>query len=112
MKSLISLTALISAGAVAMAGATWAETGNSEELTLFSEAQIDIQRALTVALESANGKIASIEFENEAGKSVYEVVAVAPDGAMTEILIDANDGTVIGQSPYTDDDDEEDDGND
>ena len=78
MKSLISLTALISAGAVAMAGATWAETGNSEELTLFSEAQIDIQRALAVALESANGKIASIEFESEDGKAAYEAVAVAP----------------------------------
>ena len=99
MKSLISLTALISAGAVAMAGVTWAETGNSEELTLFSEAQIDIQRALTVALDSADGKIASIEFESEDGKAVYEAVAVAPDGSMTEILINADDGTVTAERP-------------
>lgn len=112
MKRMISLTALVSAGAVAMAGATWAETRNSKAMTLFSEAQIDIQRALTVALDSADGKIASIEFENEVGKPVFEAVAVAPDGAMTEILINANDGTVIAQGPYTDDDDEEDDDND
>jgi hypothetical protein len=31
---------------------------------------------------------------------------------MTEILINANDGTVIAQSPYGDDHDEEDDDND
>lgn len=30
---------------------------------------------------------------------------------MTEILIDANDGSVIAQGPYMDDDDEEDDDN-
>ena len=99
MKRMISLTALITGGAVAMASVTWAETENSKEMTLFSEAQIDIQRALTVALDSADGKIASIEFENEDGKAVYEAVAVAPDGSMTEILINADDGTVTAERP-------------
>lgn len=78
MKRMISLIALISAGAVAMADVTWAETENSKEMALFSEAQIEIQRALTVALDSAEGKIASIEFESEDGKAAYEAVAVAP----------------------------------
>ncbi|UWR34950.1 PepSY domain-containing protein [Sulfitobacter sp. W027] len=111
MKRMISLTTVIAAGAVAIAGIARAETENSKEMTLFSEAQIDIQKALTVALEVVDGKIASIEFEGEDGKAVYEAVAVSPDGAMTEILIDANDGSVIAQGPYMDDDDEEDDDN-
>ena len=111
MKRMISLTTVIAAGAVAMAGMARAETENAKEMTLFSEAQIDIQKALTVALEGVDGKIASIEFESEDGKAVYEAVAVSPDGATTEILIDANDGSVIAQGPYMDDDDEEDDEN-
>jgi len=111
MKRMISLTTVIAAGAVAIAGMARAETENSKEMTLFSKAQIDIQKALTVALEGVDGKIASIEFESEDGRAVYEAVAVSPDGAMTEILIDANDGSVIAQGPYMDDDDEEDDEN-
>lgn len=111
MKRLISLTALIAAGAVAMAGMALAETENAKKMTLFSVAQIDIQKALTIALEGVDGKITSIEFESEDGKAVYEAVAVAPDGSMTEILIDANDGSVIAQGPFMDDDDEKDDDN-
>lgn len=111
MKRMISLTALIAAGAVAMAGMALAETENAKEMTLFSVAQIDIQKALTIALEGVDGKITSIEFESEDGKAVYEAVAVAPDGSMTEILIDANDGSVIAQGPFMDDDDEKDDDN-
>lgn len=76
---------------------------------MFSEAQFDIQKALTVALDAMDGKIASIEFESEDDEAVYEAVAVATDGAMTEILIDANDGSMIAQSPYMDNDDEKDD---
>ncbi|MEP2952779.1 MAG: PepSY domain-containing protein [Sulfitobacter sp.] len=111
MKRMISLTTLIAAGAVAMAGMALAETENAKEMTLFSVAQIDIQKALTIALEGVDGKITSIEFESEDGKAVYEAVAVAPDGSMTEILIDANDGSVIAQGPFMDDDDEKDDDN-
>jgi uncharacterized membrane protein YkoI len=111
MKRMISLTALIAAGAVALAGMAFAETENGKEMTMFSGAQIDIQQALTVALDGMDGKIASIEFESEDGKAAYEAIAVASDGSMTEILIDANDGTVIAQGPYKDDDDEEDDDN-
>jgi|TARA_R110002072_G_scaffold138912_2_gene282416 uncharacterized membrane protein YkoI len=112
MKRMISLTAMIAAGTVATTGMALAETDDAKEMAMFSEAQFDIQKALTVALDAMDGKIASIEFESEDGKAVYEAVAVAPDGAMTEILIDANDGTVIAQGPYGDDDDEEDDDND
>ena len=111
MKRMISLPTLIAVGAVAMAGMALAETENAKEMTLFSEVQIDIQKALTVALEGVDGKIASIEFESEDGKAVYEAVAVAPDGSMTAILINANDGTVIAQRPHMADDDEEDDEN-
>lgn len=55
MKRIISLTTVIAAGAVAMAGMARAETENAKEMTLFSEAQIDIQKALTVALEGVDG---------------------------------------------------------
>ena len=99
MKRMISLSTVIAAGAVAIAGMARAETENAKEMTLFSEAQIDIQKALTVALEGVDGKIASIEFESEDGKAVYEAVAVAPDGSMTEILINADDGTVTAERP-------------
>lgn len=109
MKRIISLTALIAAGAVATAGMALAESDDAKEMTMFSEAQIDIQEALAVALDGMDAKIASIEFESEDGKAVYEAVAFAPDGTMTEILIDANAGTVIAQDPYMDDNEEDDD---
>ena len=96
-------------GAVATAGMALAESDDAKEMTMFSEAQIDIQEALAVALDGMDAKIASIEFESEDGKAVYEAVAFAPDGTMTEILIDANAGTVIAQDPYMDDNEEDDD---
>lgn len=111
MKRMISLTAMIAAGTVATTAMALAETDDAKEMAMFSEAQFDIQKALTVALDAMDGKIASIEFESEDGEAVYEAVAVATDGAMTEILIDVNDGSVIAQGPYTDDDDEKDDDN-
>ena len=76
---------------------------------MFSEAQIDISQALSIAMKGVDGKVSSIEFESEDGKAVYEAVAVAVDGSLSEIVIDADDGTVIAQGAYIDDDEEEDD---
>lgn len=84
MKRMISLTAMSAAGTVATTGMALAETDDAKEMAMFSEAQFDIQKALTVALDAMDGKIASIEFESEDGEAVYEAVAVATDGAMTE----------------------------
>ncbi len=105
MKHSILKVALVVSSALSAAGMALANTSDAEELKMFSEAQIDIQQALLIGMDGTDGKVSSIEFESEDGKAVYEVVAVAPDGSLSEIVIDANDGTIIERGPYVDDDD-------
>tara|TARA_R110002020_G_scaffold98861_16_gene235111 strand:- start:98 stop:445 length:348 start_codon:yes stop_codon:yes gene_type:complete len=111
MKRSLSITALVLAGAVAAAGMAFAETTDAQETVMFSEAKIDMQQALTIAMNGLDGKVSSIEFESEDGRAIYEAVAVSADGSLSEIVIDANDandGTVIAQGAYLDDDEMED----
>ena len=108
MKHSHTIAALVVSGAVTAAGTAFGETTDAQERTRFSQAQIDIQQALTIAMEGLDGKVSSIEFESEDGRAVYEAVAVSADGSLSEIVIDAGDGTVIAQGAYLDDDEVED----
>jgi uncharacterized membrane protein YkoI len=51
--------------------------------------------ATNVATAEANGSVGEVELENEDGTPVFEVELVTSDGSETEVVIHANDGTVI-----------------
>lgn len=57
---------------------------------------IGFARAEQIALEHVKGKVTDIERERKLGKDVFEVEIRTPEGVKMEVLVDANDGTVLG----------------
>ncbi|MFO0775798.1 MAG: PepSY domain-containing protein [Nitrospiraceae bacterium] len=62
---------------------------------LVKEAKVTIEQAIKTATEKAPGTVVEAELEREHGKTVWEVEIVGADGGVTEVVIDAADGTVL-----------------
>jgi uncharacterized membrane protein YkoI len=91
----IVLTAVLALGMVALFGATaWADDkGNVADLA--KEAKVTIDQAIKTALDKVPGTPVEAELEKKHGKTVWEVEVLGADGKVTEVHIDAADGTVI-----------------
>ena len=62
---------------------------------LRKEAKISMKKARSIALTKASGKIKSAELEREKGKLLYSFDISNSKGTITEVQVDALDGSVI-----------------
>ena len=53
------------------------------------------EQAIKTAMEKVPGTVVEAELEKKHGKTVWEVEILGADGKVTEVHIDAADGTVI-----------------
>ena len=58
-------------------------------------AKISLSQALDTAESKGSGRAFEADFENEGGKTYYEVMVLGSDGKLTDHHIDANSGQVI-----------------
>ena len=58
--------------------------------------RISIEEAMNIALSQVQGEVVKIELEHEKGMLVYEVDIVTAQGVKYEVVVNANNGTVLG----------------
>lgn len=69
------------------------------------QTSITIEKAISLAKAAMPGRVIEAEFEEEDGKSVYEVEIVAAGGKTYELEIDAHTGKVLKTEEEEKDDD-------
>lgn len=93
------VTTLISTGL--LGSAFIAQAGSSDkkpkEVMSLSESSITIDKALEIALTTVPGSAKAVEFDNEHGKSIWEVEIIDANKLIHELEIDATTGKVIKQ---------------
>ncbi|PAV29729.1 hypothetical protein CIL05_10185 [Virgibacillus profundi] len=57
--------------------------------------RITIEEAMHIALEQVPGQVVKIELDTENGIQVYEVDIVTAQGALFEVSVDINTGTIV-----------------
>ena len=57
--------------------------------------RISIEEAMNIALSQVPGEVVKVELEHEKGILVYEVDIVTGQGVKYEVVVDANNGTVL-----------------
>jgi uncharacterized membrane protein YkoI len=62
---------------------------------LVKDAKVTAEQAIKTAMEKVPGTVVEAELEKKHGKTVWEVEILGSDGKVTEVHIDAADGTVI-----------------
>jgi uncharacterized membrane protein YkoI len=62
---------------------------------LVKDAKVTVEQAIKTATEKVPGTVVEAELEKKHGKTVWEVEVLGADGKVTEVHIDAADGTVI-----------------
>jgi hypothetical protein len=97
---LVGVTLLASLGTLATVAASG---GLSEGDDLLAEAGITVEEAKAAAQIVRPGVVAEIELEREHGKLVFEVLIGGQ-----EVIVDADNGEVLGFENETGDDDEDD----
>jgi len=96
-KTIIST--LIGTGLLGSAFIAQASSNDKKETEVisFTESTISIDKALEIALTTVPGKAKAVEFDNEHGKSVWEVEVVDANKLIHELEIDAASGKVLKQ---------------
>ncbi len=96
------LTAICVGALLAAAPAAWSDDkgkgkGKKEGhvAELVKDAKVTIEQAIKTATEKVSGTVVEAELEKKHGKTVWEVEVVESDGSVTEVHIDAGDGSVI-----------------
>ncbi len=95
--------ALLLAGALLAAPQAWGHEKDKKKgkeveahvADLMKDAKVTIEQAIKTAVEKVPGTVVEAELEKKHGKTVWEVEVVGSDGAVTEVHIDAGDGSVI-----------------
>lgn len=57
--------------------------------------RISFENAMDIAMSQVQGEIVKVELEHEKGILVYEVDIVNAQGVKYEVVIDANNGTIL-----------------
>jgi hypothetical protein len=73
------------------------ESDAAEAKQLESLAKIDRAAAEKAALDAVPGEVVKTELDNENGFVVYSVEVKSADGTVTDVKVDAGDGTVLAQ---------------
>ena len=69
----------------------------AETKALEALATITPDQATTAALKAVPGTVGTVQLEEEDGFVVYKVEVTAADGTVTEVIVDAGNGTVLAQ---------------
>jgi uncharacterized membrane protein YkoI len=81
-----------------VAGATtaaWSDDKEGKITDLVKDAKVTAEQAIKTAMEKVPGTVVEVELEKKHGKTVWEVEILGADGKVTEVHIDAAEGTVI-----------------
>lgn len=103
MQRKLIVVSVLTAIGVSGANVAMAETNTENQAAdvpqeqLFMAATVSLDQASQIALKDVPGTLASIGFNAENGKGVYEALVVAADGQASIVKIDANTGTVLGK---------------
>ncbi|HEU4683074.1 MAG TPA: PepSY domain-containing protein [Nitrospira sp.] len=95
MMRSIGTVALMAVGVLALGTQAWADDKEGRLADMAKEAKVTIDQAVKTAVEKVPGTVVEAELEKKHGKTVWEVEVLGADGAVTEVHIDAADGTVI-----------------
>ena len=71
-------------------------------------AKLSLSEAVAAALKKAPGKAVKVELEGDEGSLVYSVEIAGADKQVTEVLVDAGDGKILGVEKGGEDEDKED----
>jgi uncharacterized membrane protein YkoI len=80
---------------LASATAAWSDDKEGKISDLVKDAKVTAEQAIKTAMEKVPGTVVEAELEKKHGKTVWEVEIFGADGKVTEVHIDAGDGTVI-----------------
>lgn len=105
LKGLFALPAAVLALGLA---ASPALASDDEDGRAAAQADVSLNEAAAIAEGEVPGKTVEAELDDEDGRLVYEIEVAAEDG-VTEIHVDAHDGSIVGREPEEGDDDEDDD---
>ena len=75
--------------------AVWSDDKEGKVADLVKDAKVTADQAIKTAMEKVPGTVVEAELEKKHGKTVWEVEVLGADGKVTEVHIDAADGTVI-----------------
>ena len=80
---------------VGISTAVWSDEKERKVADLVKDAKVTAEQAIKTAMEKVPGTVVEAELEKKHGKTVWEVEILGADGKVTEVHIDAADGTVI-----------------
>jgi uncharacterized membrane protein YkoI len=75
--------------------AAWSDDKEGNIADLVKDAKVTAEQAIKTAMEKVPGTVVEAELEKKHGKTVWEVEILGADGKVTEVHIDAANGTVI-----------------
>ena len=90
LTGFLTITLLLGSGTAALRDDKEAHIGD-----LVKDAKITEEQAIKTAMEKVPGTVVEAELEKKHGKTVWEVEILGADGKVTEVHIDAANGTVI-----------------
>ena len=73
----------------------WSDDKEGKITDLVKDAKVTAEQAMKTAMEIVPGTVVEAELEKKHGKTVWEVEILGADGKITDVHIDAGDGTVI-----------------
>jgi hypothetical protein len=95
LTSSVILCAVLCAGAFAAKPTVWTLSGQDKnQAKLAKQARITMEQARKIALERAPGTIEEEELEKEHGKLVYSFDIRNAQGTITEVQVNAKDGSI------------------
>ena len=95
--SIVALTAIGSAGALAMTAFAAENQGdnNAQEQAAVANAKITMQQAISIAEQSAGGKSTGSGVESQDGTAIYYDVTIDKAGTLQKVLVDMQTGKVV-----------------
>ena len=90
LTGLLAISLIVGVSTVAMSDD---EKGKIADLV--KDAKVTAEQAIKTAMEQVPGTVVEAELEKKHGKTVWEVEILGADGKVTEVHIDAAEGTVI-----------------
>jgi uncharacterized membrane protein YkoI len=90
LTGLLAISLIVGMSTVAMSDD---KEGNIADLV--KDAKVTAEQAIKTAMDKVPGTVVEAELEKKHGKTVWEVEILGADGKVTEVHIDAAEGTVI-----------------
>ena len=91
-----ALTGVVALGLIVFSSTVaWSDDKEGNIADLVKDAKVTAEQAIKTATEKVPGTVVEAELGKKHGKTVWEVEILGADAKVTEVHIDAADGTVI-----------------